>query len=87
MATEWLTSVRLHFDVGSVSSHAVLDIFTCLPNILDAAECAFYQVNEIDDGTGDIFPDLEGLLGSVACQALVWIMFLHIFNNSNTFKT
>ena len=44
------------FDVGSVSSHAVLDFFTCFPYILDAAESAFYQVNDIDGGTGDIFP-------------------------------
>ena len=51
------------FDVGSVSSHAVLDFFTCFPHILDAAESAFYQVNDIDGGTGDIFSDLEGLLG------------------------
>ena len=58
------------FDVGSVSSHAVLDFLTCLPHILDAAESAFYQVNDIDGSTGDALPDLEGLLGGVACEGV-----------------
>ena len=40
------------------------------PTLLDAAESAFYQVNDIDGGTGDIFPDLEGLLGCVACEGV-----------------
>ena len=41
-----------------------------------AAECAFNQVNDVDGGTGDTLPDLEDLLGGVACEDVVSDMFL-----------
>ena len=67
------------FYIRTVTSHAVLQCFTCFTNILDVTDGAFDEVNHVAGGTSDGLFYLERLFGDVASESIGFFHVIAVF--------